>query len=120
MKPEFHKKKKYNLFLFYKDTYVCCMYVKGDEWEKVYNEVSRVVVQNSFKVNVNYKSIINTCTNFCDKIEKMKRHCEKIKDKDFMLFLSCYFILVKFNKIDHHDFLFIKNKKIKKRVNIKI
>ena len=113
MKFNTKKKNKYNLFMFYKDTYICSTYVKGDDWERVYNHMSNDVVNKGFKAKVNYKSIINTCNDFCDKIEKMKRHCEKIKVSDFMMFVSCYFILVKFNIIDHQDFLFIKNKKNK-------
>lgn len=111
-------KTNYNLYLFYNDTYICSNQTVGDDWEKVYNQMSLKVIKECMEIN-NFKHIITTCTAFCDKIEKQKRHCEKIKITDLMMFISCYFILYKFQKIDSCNFMFLKRKN-KKRVYNKI
>ena len=99
-------KTNYNLYLFYNDTYICSNQTVGDDWEKVYNQMSLKVIKDCMEIN-KFKDVIKTCTSFCNRIEKQKRHCEKIRRTDFFMFISCYFILVKFNIIDSSNFMFI-------------
>ena len=80
--------------------------------------MSLKVIKDCMQIN-KFKDVIKTCTSFCNRIEKQKRHCEKIRRTDFFMFISCYFILVKFNIIDSSNFMFLKRKN-KKRVYNKI
>jgi len=101
----------YKLYLYYKNELMGNYKVKGDDFDKCFNELSLILVKDGFKKNKTIHQQIQTYKNFCDTILKRKRDCYKIKSSDWWLFLSCYMALVKFNEISYNDFIFMKIKR---------
>lgn len=105
----------YTLYINYKDDYICKFKTRSDDWNKVYEEYSKNMIIDGMRKGFNIKRQIDTFHTFCDMIWKQKRDCYKIRRSDYMMFMSCFFGLVKYGKIPVHDFIFLKNKRKKKK-----
>lgn len=102
---------KYYLHLDYEDLYIAKFKVKTSDMNLVYQEVSEHIIKDGFKRGFNIQQQISKYKTFCDTIYKQKRNCEKIRASDFLMFLSCYVALHKFNQIKDKDYMFLKLKK---------
>ncbi len=103
-------KNNYKLYMFYKDELIGKYNCVGDDWKEIYKSYSECLIRAGFIEGFTFDEQIKKYEDFCDDIHKQKRHCYKIKFKDFLTFLSCYFCLVKLNRINYDDFLFLKCK----------
>ncbi len=107
---------KYYLHLDYKDSYIAKFKTTTDDFNSIYKEVSEHIIKDGFKQGFTIDKQIAKYTSFCDEIHRQKRHSEKIRASDFIMFLSCYLALCKLNQIKHHEYMFLKIKKRKSRL----
>ncbi len=107
---------KYYLHLDYNDLYIAKFKTTTDDFNSIYKEVSEHIIKDGFKSGFNIHKQINKYKSFCDEIYRQKQHCEKIRASDFIMFLSCYFALCKLNQIKDTDYMFLKIKKRKSRL----
>tara|TARA_R110000803_G_scaffold182404_3_gene244736 strand:+ start:5028 stop:5399 length:372 start_codon:yes stop_codon:yes gene_type:complete len=108
----------YKLYLFYENELVGNYPTTIDNWETLYETYSKQVILNGYKANINYKLQIKVLKDFMEVIAKQKRNCEKIKASDYIMFLSCFFALLKYNEIDSSDYIFLKIKSTKATHNL--
>ena len=103
-------KYKYNLYLYYNDIRVGKYPVDKDDIDEAYNEMSKELIMDGLRKGVNIKSQVKFFKSYCNKISKMVDDCYKVKASDFLMFLSCYIALIKFNEIECTDYFFMKRK----------
>ena len=104
------KNKGYTLYLFYKDIQIGKYKMIGDDFNKLYKSFGERILREGFMHGKSIKDQSKTYTLLCNTIYKQKINSEKIRASDYLMFLSCYINLVKFNLIDYNDFIFLKNK----------
>tara|TARA_R110002096_G_scaffold137433_2_gene290844 strand:- start:177 stop:494 length:318 start_codon:yes stop_codon:yes gene_type:complete len=104
------KNKGYTLYLFYNDIQIGKYKMIGDDFNKLYKSFGERILREGFMNGKDIKTQTKTYKQLCDTIYKQKNNCEKIRASDYLMFLSCYINLVKFNLIDYNDFIFLKNK----------
>ena len=102
--------KTYNMYLTYKDTYICKFKTTTTNPYVVYEDMGKDCVNDAFQKGINYKKQIAVFEKYCDIILKNKNNCYKIRKSDYLLFCSCYLALFKYNQLDSRDIIFLKNK----------
>ena len=102
----------YKLNLIYNNT-IIKFNVDTDDWNNIYNEFGKDLITKAFVQNVSIKNQINKYKCFCDVLVKKKFDCYKIRSSDYLIFLSCFMALVKFNVISPLDIIILKKKKKK-------
>ena len=103
-------KYKYLFYCYYNDIRVGKYKVDGDNFNELYQVMGKPLIMDGFKKGINCKLQCMGYKIFCDKIAKQVERCEKVRASDYLLFLSCYVSLVKYNKINDTEYLFIKRK----------
>lgn len=103
-------KHKYNFYCYYKDIRVGRYKCHEDNYDSLYNEMSKQLIKDAFLNGVNYKQQIQFFKVYCDKISNMVNNCYKVRASDFLMFLSCYVALIKYNEIPETDYLFMKRR----------
>lgn len=106
---------KYNVYFDYEDLYICKFKVRSDDWKVIYKEVSENFIRDAFKKQVSIPKQIEMCRSFCDKIKKRKQDCYKVRASDYLMFMTCYLVLVKYKQIKDSDIIFLRRKKSKKQ-----
>jgi len=103
-------KYKYNFYCYYKDIRVGRYKCDGDKFNELYDQMGKQIIQDAFMKGINYKEQIKFFKVYCDKISTMVKNCYKVKASDFLMFLSCYVALIKYNEIPETDYLFMRIK----------
>jgi len=101
----------YDMFLDYEDLYICRFKVKSDDWLSIYKEVSENFIRDAFRKNVTIPKQIQMCRSFCDSIKKRKEDCYKVRASDYLMFMTCYLVLVKYKQIKDSDIIFLRRKR---------
>jgi len=100
----------YNFYCYYKDLRIGKYKCQGDNIEELYSRMSKPIIMDGFKNGKDWKLQVKVFQLYCDGIAKQVDRCEKVRASDFLMFLSCYIALVKYNKIPDTDYLFMKIK----------
>jgi len=103
-------KYKYKFYAYYNNIRVGKYPVDKDNLDEMYDIMSKQLIMDGLQRGMNIKSQIKFYKSYCSKISKMVDDCYKVKASDFLMFLSCYTALIKFNEIPSTDYLFIKRK----------
>ncbi len=103
-------KYKYNFYCYYKDIRVGKYKCSGDDFNELYEQMSKGLIMDGFEKGMNIQEQIKFFQVYCNKISEQVDKCYKVKASDFLMFLSCYVALIKYNVIHETEYLFIKNK----------
>lgn len=88
---------------------ICNFKCIGNSMEECYNEYGKQLVENGLRAGHSIQSQIKSFKLFMWAIHKRKDDCYKIRATDYLMYLSCYCALYKFNEMnDNHFFLKIK------------
>ena len=106
----------YTQYVFHNNTLITKFKTDKDNLEDIWNTQSKPLMLDSMrKYNVTLTKQINTYSEYCKVIEKQIFDSYKVSRGDLLIYNTCYSALVKFGKRDHHDCIFLKHKKKKKK-----
>lgn len=103
---------KGSLTLFYKDLLIGSYPLTNKKTYDRYKHQGEYLILKTMKdCKMDLKKQILTYNYFIDSIYKRKKENKNIWANDYNLFLSCIFALIKLNKLDEDDSIFIMPKK---------
>jgi hypothetical protein len=100
----------FKLYMYYKDQLLCKWDGEGNDWEEIYKQYSKPVMEQSLRSGVSLKKQLIISKTCVEHIYKQKINCYKIRASDLYILLAPYFMLVKFGILSTDNFIFLKKK----------